>query len=82
MYIINIREELQSFLKDEILTSEEARKVLIISKQRMSQLLAESRIIPISKVGQVNLYWRKDVNLLKQELVRLRKKYRPQHPSE
>ncbi|MBG9497433.1 DNA-binding protein, partial [Bacillus thuringiensis] len=74
MYIINIREELQSFLKDEILTSEEARKVLIISKQRMSQLLAESRIIPISKVGQVNLYWRKDVNLLKQELVRLRKK--------
>ncbi|MBG9503968.1 DNA-binding protein [Bacillus thuringiensis] len=82
MYIINIREELQSFLKDEILTSEEARKVLIISKQRMSQLLAESRIIPISKVGQVNLYWRKDVDLLKQELVRLRKKYRPQHPSE
>ncbi|WP_257206462.1 DNA-binding protein, partial [Bacillus thuringiensis] len=56
------------------MTSEEARKVLIISKQRMSQLLAESRIIPISKVGQVNLYWRKDVNLLKQELVRLRKK--------
>ncbi|HFK1410053.1 DNA-binding protein [Bacillus thuringiensis] len=64
------------------MTSEEARKVLIISKQRMSQLLAESRIIPISKVGQVNLYWRKDVDLLKQELVRLRKKYRPQHPSE
>ncbi|MBG9539438.1 DNA-binding protein [Bacillus thuringiensis] len=82
MYIINSREELQSFLKDEILTSEEARKVLIISKQRMSQLLAESRIIPISKVGQVNLYWRKDVELLKQELVQSRKKYRPQHPSE
>ncbi|PEF33402.1 DNA-binding protein, partial [Bacillus wiedmannii] len=58
MYIINSREELQSLLKNEILTSEEARKVLIISKQRMSQLLAENRIIPISKVGQVNLYWR------------------------
>lgn len=82
MYIINSRDELQSFLKDEILTSEEARKVLIISKQRMSQLLAENRIIPISKVGQVNLYWRKDVDFLKQELVQSRKKYRPQHPSE
>lgn len=56
--------------------------MLIISKQRMSQLLAENRIIPISKVGQVNLYWRKDVELLKQELIQSRKKYRPQHPSE
>ncbi|MGE6552378.1 DNA-binding protein [Bacillus mycoides] len=82
MYIINSREELQSFLKNEVWTSEEARKLLIISKQRMSQLLAENRIIPISKVGQVNLYWRKDVELLKQELVQSRKKYRPQHPSE
>ncbi|WP_144507388.1 DNA-binding protein [Bacillus mycoides] len=82
MYNINSREELQSFLKNEVWTSEEARKKLLISKQRMSQLLAETRIIPISKVGQVNLYWRKDVELLKQELVQSRKKYRPQHPSE
>lgn len=69
--------EQRQFIVEEVLTTPEAIEFLNISRARMSTLIKQGKIVPVKKFGCVSLFLRKDLEVKKQELVELRKKYRP-----
>ncbi|ASB87375.1 MULTISPECIES: helix-turn-helix domain-containing protein [Bacillus] len=80
-YHLKSRQDVEGFIKNEVLGAPEAQEILNVNKQRLSKLISDGRIKPIKKIGQVNLLLRTDVLQLKQELEAGRKKYRPYHES-
>jgi hypothetical protein len=76
-YHFNSREELEGFIKNEVLTTSEAKEILNVTKQRLNTLVKTGRITPVKKTKNDSLFLRIDVMKLKPELEELRKKYRP-----
>lgn len=71
------REELEDFIRNEVLTTSEVKEILNVTKQRLHALVASDRLTPIKKTKNDSLFFRDDVMKLKPELEELRKKYRP-----
>ncbi|WP_426005383.1 helix-turn-helix domain-containing protein [Bacillus sp. DWP3-1] len=76
-YHLKNRQQVEDFMKNEVLTSSEAQEILKINKQRMSQLINNDRIQPIKRVGKTTLFLKSDIVLLKKDLEEGRKKFRP-----
>ncbi|WP_144482317.1 helix-turn-helix domain-containing protein [Bacillus pumilus] len=76
-YHLKNRQQVEDFMKNEVLTSAEAQKLLNVNRQRLSKLIEEGRILPVKKEGRVTLFIRSDVDLLKVDLEAGRRKYRP-----
>lgn len=73
-YDLNSKKDMEDFFRLEVLSGSEARELLDVSKQRISQLLQEGRLVPIKKLGRDNLFLKQHVLLLKEELEKNRKK--------
>lgn len=76
-YHLKNRQQVEDFMKNEVLTSSEAQEILNVNKQRMSKLHTDDRIRPIKKVGKTVLFLKSDIEQLKKDLEEGRKKYRP-----
>ncbi|MGM0748798.1 MAG: DNA-binding protein [Bacillota bacterium] len=75
-YHLRGRQEVEDFIKTEVLSTTEASEILGVNKQRMSKLIIDKRMIPVKKIGTTKLFLRHDVENLKKEL-EANKKYRP-----
>ncbi|MES9767598.1 DNA-binding protein [Bacillus altitudinis] len=76
-YHLKNRQQVEDFMKNEVLTSSEAQEILNVNKQRMSKLHTDGRVSPIKKVGKIVLFLKSDIDQLKKDLEEGRKKYRP-----
>lgn len=76
-YHLKNRQQVEDFMKNEVLTSSEAQEILEVNKQRMSKLHTDGRVSPIKKLGKTVLFLKSDIEQLKKELEIGRKKYRP-----
>ncbi|EOW9530532.1 helix-turn-helix domain-containing protein [Bacillus cytotoxicus] len=76
-YHLNSREEVENFIRNEVLATPEAMEILEISRARMSAMIKAGKLVPIKKLGNVSLFLRKDIAEKKKELEVLRAKYRP-----
>ncbi|TCT23403.1 AlpA family transcriptional regulator [Melghiribacillus thermohalophilus] len=74
---LNSREEVEEFVRNEVLTTSEAIKILGISRQAMSNKIRDGKIKPVKKLRGDSLFLRSDIEEKKRELEVLRKKYRP-----
>ncbi|MCY8792296.1 helix-turn-helix domain-containing protein [Bacillus inaquosorum] len=70
------RQEVEGFVKTEVLSTSEVAGILGVNKQRMSKLISDKRIEAIKKIGNTSLFLRQDAEALKEEL-EANKKYRP-----
>lgn len=69
--------EKRKFIMNEVLTTPEAIEFLNISRARLSSMIKNEKIKPVKKLGCVSLFLLEDLAEKKQELIELRKKYRP-----
>ncbi|HFK1717448.1 TPA: DNA-binding protein [Bacillus cereus] len=76
-YDLKSREEVEDFIRNEVLTAPEAIEILSITRARMSQLIKQGKITPVKKLDKVSLFLRVDVEEKRKELEALREKYRP-----
>ncbi|MCW0121613.1 helix-turn-helix domain-containing protein [Bacillus subtilis] len=70
------RQEVEDFVKSEVLSTTEVAEILGVNKQRMSKLINGGRIESVKKIGNTSLFLRHDAEALKKEL-EANKKYRP-----
>ncbi|MFC9657049.1 helix-turn-helix domain-containing protein [Bacillus subtilis] len=70
------RQEVEDFVKSEVLSTTEVAEILGVNKQRMSKLINGGRIKSVKKIGNTSLFLRQDAEALKKEL-EANKKYRP-----
>ncbi|MCG8395685.1 helix-turn-helix domain-containing protein [Bacillus atrophaeus] len=76
-YHLKSRQEVEDFIKNEVLTTPEAQEILDVSTTRISQLISNGKLTPIKKLRGVSLFLRSDIEQKKKELEESRKKYRP-----
>ncbi|MCY8911050.1 DNA-binding protein [Bacillus atrophaeus] len=76
-YHLKSRQEVEDFIKTEVLTTPEAKEILGVTTTRMSQLISGGKLMPIKKLRGVSLFLRSDIERKKKELEESRKKYRP-----
>ncbi|MBG9520235.1 MULTISPECIES: helix-turn-helix domain-containing protein [Bacillus cereus group] len=76
-YDLKSREEVEDFIRNEVLTAPEAIEILDITRARMSQLIKQGKITPVKKLDKVSLFLRADVEEKRKELEVLREKYQP-----
>ncbi|NIL33294.1 helix-turn-helix domain-containing protein [Bacillus thuringiensis] len=76
-YDLKSREEVEDFIRNEVLTAPEAIEILDITRARMSQLIKQGKITPVKKLDKVSLFLRADVEEKRKELEALREKYQP-----
>lgn len=67
----------RQWIYDNVLATPEVIEILGISRSRMSNLIKNGKITPIKKLGCVSLFLREDVIKKRDELIKLRKVYRP-----
>lgn len=73
MYRFNDKEELLDFIRNEVLTTQEAIEYLEVTPQAFSSLVKRKKVIPIKE----KLYLKSDLEVRKKEAEQLKKKYRP-----
>ncbi|MBE7099935.1 helix-turn-helix domain-containing protein [Bacillus cereus] len=76
-YHLNSREEVESFIREEVLITAEAMEILGVSRSRMSVMIKSGKLTPIKKLGNVSLFLKADIESKKEELEGLREKFRP-----
>ncbi|WP_088004857.1 helix-turn-helix domain-containing protein [Bacillus mycoides] len=69
--------DLRKWVFDNVMTTPEAIEILGISRARLSHLIKNGKIVPAKKLGCVSLFLREDLEKKKEELIALRKVYRP-----
>lgn len=50
-YHLKSRQDVEAFIKNEVLGAPEAQEILNVNKQRMSKLISDGRIKPVKKIG-------------------------------
>ncbi|MGM2859641.1 helix-turn-helix domain-containing protein [Bacillus cereus group sp. Bce021] len=65
------------WVRDNVMTTPEAIEILGISRARLSHLIRNGKITPIKKLGCTSLFLREDLEKKLEELIKLRKQYRP-----
>ncbi|MDY0854317.1 DNA-binding protein [Bacillus thuringiensis] len=76
-YHLNSREEVEDFIKNEVLITAEAMEILDVNRSRMSALIKAGKLTPIKKLGNVSIFLKADIEAKKEELEELRAKFRP-----
>ncbi|MDF9524360.1 helix-turn-helix domain-containing protein [Bacillus cereus] len=76
-YHLNSREEVEKFIKNEVLITAEAMEILGVNRSRMSALIKAGKLTPIKKLGNVSIFLKADIEAKKEELEELRAKFRP-----
>ncbi len=76
-YYLKSRQEVEDFIRREVLTTNEAAELLGVNRARMSQLISSGKLNPIKKLSGISLFLRADIVVKKKELEASRKKYRP-----
>ncbi|MDU0073255.1 helix-turn-helix domain-containing protein [Bacillus sp. FSL M8-0052] len=76
-YHLKNRQEVEDFVRREVLTTNEAAELLGITRARMSQLINNGKLNPVKKLRGISLFLRADLEKKKKELEAGRKKYRP-----
>ncbi|MEK4913415.1 helix-turn-helix domain-containing protein [Bacillus sp. FSL E2-8887] len=76
-YHLNSREEMEDFIKSEVLITSEAMEILGVNRSRMSAMVKAGKLSPVKKLGNVSLFLKTDIEAKKEELEVLRVKYRP-----
>ncbi|MEG7335689.1 helix-turn-helix domain-containing protein [Bacillus sp. 0102A] len=76
-YHLKSRQEVEDFIRREVLTTNEAAELLGVNRARMSQLISSGKLNPIKKLRGISLFLRTDLEEKKKELEAGRKKYRP-----
>ncbi|MDX6157136.1 MULTISPECIES: helix-turn-helix domain-containing protein [Bacillus] len=76
-YHLKSRQEVEDFIRHEVLTTKEAAELLGVNRQRVSQLISSGKLNPIKKLSGISLFLRTDLEEKKKELEAGRKKYRP-----
>ncbi|AKQ71794.1 MULTISPECIES: helix-turn-helix domain-containing protein [Bacillus] len=76
-YHLKSRQEVEDFIRHEVLTTKEAAELLEVNRSRMSQLVNGGKLKPVKKMSGISLFLRSDVEEKKKELEAGRKKYRP-----
>ncbi|MGG3721582.1 helix-turn-helix domain-containing protein [Bacillus subtilis] len=76
-YHLKSRQEVEDFIRREVLTTNEAAELLGVNRARMSQLISSGKLNPIKKLSGISLFLRTDLEEKKKELEASRKKYRP-----
>lgn len=77
MHELQTKEDVKQFVNEYILTAAEAMELLDLARSRLNKLVRDGRLIPLKQVNNINLFWKPDVEKLNEELIVLRKKYRP-----
>lgn len=70
-------ESKRKFIRECVLTSPEAIELLEVSRPRLSKMIKDGKIEPVKKTGAISLFLKEDVLKKKEELIRLRKQFRP-----
>lgn len=76
-YYLNSREEVENFIREEVLITAEAMEILGVNRSRMSALIKAGKLTPIKKLGNVSIFLKADIEAKKEELEELRAKFRP-----
>ena len=76
-YHLNSKEEVDNFIKNEVLITAEAMEILGVNRSRMSALIKAGKLTPIKKLGNVSIFLKADIEDKKEELEELRAKFRP-----
>ncbi|MEC1663023.1 MULTISPECIES: helix-turn-helix domain-containing protein [Bacillus subtilis group] len=76
-YHLKSRQEVEDFIRREVLTTNEAAELLGVKRARISQLINSGKLIPIKKLSGTSLFLRTDIVVKKKELEASRKKFRP-----
>ncbi|MDA2654273.1 helix-turn-helix domain-containing protein [Bacillus bombysepticus] len=76
-YHLNSKEEVDNFIKNEVLITAEAMEILGVNRSRMSALIKAGKLTPIKKLGNVSIFLKADIEAKKEELEELRAKFRP-----
>ncbi|MCY7952152.1 helix-turn-helix domain-containing protein [Bacillus inaquosorum] len=76
-YHLKSRQEVEDFIRREVLTTNEAAELLGVKRARISQLIGSGKLIPVKKLSGISLFLRSDLEEKKKELEAGRKKYRP-----
>jgi len=76
-YHLNSKEEVDNFIRNEVLITAEAMEILDVNRSRMSALIKAGKLIPIKKLGNVSIFLKADIEAKKEELEELRAKFRP-----
>ncbi|MDS9998599.1 helix-turn-helix domain-containing protein [Bacillus atrophaeus] len=76
-YHLKSRQEVEDFIRREVLTTNEAAELLGVNRARISQLISNGKLNPIKKLSGISLFLRTDLEEKKKELEAGRKKYRP-----
>ncbi|MGN4637469.1 helix-turn-helix domain-containing protein [Bacillus cereus group sp. MYBK34-1] len=76
-YHLNSKEEVDNFIKNEVLITAEAMEILGVNRSRMSALIKAGKLTPIKKLGNVSIFLKADIKAKKEELEELRAKFRP-----
>ncbi|MCY8947956.1 helix-turn-helix domain-containing protein [Bacillus atrophaeus] len=76
-YHLKSRQEVEDFIRREVLTTNEAAELLGVNRARISQLISSGKLNPIKKLSGISLFLRTDLEEKKKELEASRKKYRP-----
>lgn len=71
------RKEVEDFIRNEVLTTSEVTEIMGVTRQRVSKMISDGKLIPVKKLRGDSLFLRIDVEEKKKELEELRKKYRP-----
>ncbi|WP_448164034.1 helix-turn-helix domain-containing protein [Bacillus thuringiensis] len=76
-YYLNSREEVENFIREEVLITAEAMEILDVNRSRMSAMVKAGKLTPIKKLGNVSIFLKSDIEAKKEELEELRAKFRP-----
>ncbi|KAB2439803.1 helix-turn-helix domain-containing protein [Bacillus luti] len=76
-YHLNSKEEVDNFVRNEVLITAEAMEILGVNRSRMSALIKAGKLTPIKKLGNVSIFLKADIEAKKEELEELRTKFRP-----
>lgn len=63
-YTFEDKEELVTFICNEIITTAEATGMLHCSRQYLDELVSKGKITPIKTINRVRLYWKNDIDTL------------------
>ena len=69
MYSFKTKDDLLKFIASEVLTTSEAREYLGCSRQYLSQLIKEKKLMPIKSLSKDRLFFKDDVESIKNKRV-------------
>jgi hypothetical protein len=60
-YVFNNREELTSFIREELVNTAEVMQILNCSRQNVFDLIKRGKLMPVKELPKDRLFWRADI---------------------